>query len=104
VVDPAGDVLVEELLHGRGPELAAPARGRIEQEFGGERPQLAAEPGRERDAEARLAAARDLGRQPVGECLAERRLPLPARELKAVRERDAELEDAPVEEWRAQLE
>ena len=72
-----------------------------EQEVARERSQLLAEPAVERDAEARLAAGRDLGRQVVRERQLERLL---ARARAPARQREAELDDAVVEERRAQLE
>ena len=75
VVGAAGDVVGEQPLHGRRPELAARPCPLAEQQVAGERAQLAAEPARDRHAEAGLPAPGDLGRERVGEGPPERHLP-----------------------------
>ncbi len=104
VVGPAGDVLVQQPLEHGGPELAALPHPLVEEHLGGEPAQPAPEPVADRDAEARLPTARDLGWQRVGERLPERLLAAEAASLQPVGERDAELEHLVVEERRAELE
>ena len=75
-----------------------------EQHVAGEVAQIAAEPARERDAEARLPAPCHLRRQEVGERASQRLLSLPPLQLQRVGQREAELEHLVVEQRRAQLE
>ena len=98
-------MLVEQPLDRGGPEPAARARPLVEQQLARERLQLAAEPARERNAEAGLAARRATG---GGRSAANARrsatLPCAAVLLQRVGQREAELDDAVVEQRRAQLE
>ena len=104
VVGAARRMLVEQPFDGRGAEPAARARRLAEQEVARERAQLAAEPRGERNAEAALAAAGDARREIVCERAAQRDLAFAAAPLQVVGQREAELDDAMVEQRRAQLE
>src|SRR6266446_9095601 len=104
VVGPARRVLVEKPLDGRRAKPAARARRLTEQEVACKRLQLTAEPGRERNAEAALATVRDARRQIIGERAAQCDLALATASLQMVGQCEAELYDAMIEEWRAQLE
>src|SRR5207248_3167069 len=74
VIGPALDVLAEQPFDRFGTELPAGQGPGVEQHVVREAPQLTAEPARERDAEAGLAPAGDLGRELYGECPSERLL------------------------------
>src|SRR6185437_15912792 len=75
VVRPARCMLGQETLHRLGPEPAAAPRALVEQQLPAQRPQIAAEPLRERKAEAALAPGRDLRRELRGERAPESDLP-----------------------------
>ena len=101
---PSG-VLVEQPLDRVGTEPAARARPVAEQHVARERPQLAAEPVRRAEAPkpAFPRAATVVGKL-VGERAPQRDLALAAALLQAIGQREPELDDAMVEERRAQLE
>src|SRR5512132_2449478 len=91
-------MLVEQTLDRVPVEPSARPSALVEQELARERAKVAAEPRRQRHAEAALPSAGHLGRELVGERTPQRQLPFTSALLEMVGQREPELDHPPVEQ------
>src|SRR5439155_25134185 len=104
VVSTLRRMLVEQELDGIRVEPPPRPCALVEQELACERAKVAAEPRRQRHAKPALPPACYLRRELVGERAPQRELPLTSALLEMAGQREPELDHAPVEQRRPQLE
>ncbi len=97
MIGPAGDVIVEQPLHGLGPKESPRLRLRIEEDLPGEVPHLVPEPMIQGNAKTHLPPPADRRRQQVGKGLQQDPLALPPAELQAHRHAGRQLDHAMIE-------